>query len=186
MTFNDIMFEHTNSSIWTGKHVVNGAVGGYTTGSSQHYAPSGKWAVTGIGASYVTFNGACPAGGNFCGGARFLAGNGFGFSWGSNHITIENTEIQHVGGAAWTGGAAVNNYDGTDYQIDPGYYGTASYGPTTPSFYTGGNPQSPVDPTGNSDCCHTIKNNKIHDVGEVNASASALGNVSSSRNCCRS
>jgi hypothetical protein len=167
LTINNAIFSHTNNSIMTGEHVLNGSVGGFISSISEHYAPAMAWAVEGIGASNVTING---------GGVQHVGGSGYAFAWGSNHVTIENTTTFDGGGAGVVHGGDLFAFDQADNQTDSGYYGTNKFGPTTPSFSTSGSPYN-VDGTGASDCCFTLTNNFIHDWGRIHPGSSCISSV---------
>jgi len=157
LVFKHILFEHTNTSVFTGAHNLSGAVGGFLTTSGSHYAGPLEWAVVTIGAKNVTFDTVTMA---------HFGGSALAVGWGSNHDTVQNSKFYDAGGALITAGSALTHWDPYHYNTDQGYYGTAAFGPSTPSFNLQVQAVSP-DPTGASDCCQTFTNNFLYDGGIV-------------------
>jgi hypothetical protein len=157
MTFRNILFEHTNTSVFTGVHDIAGAVGGFITTASSHYAGPLNWAIATIGAIKVTFDNVTMA---------HFGGSAIAMSWGTSYGVIQNSRIYDAGGALITAGGAANFLDSYHYQNDKGYYGTPVFGPSTPSFNRGGHPLN-ADLTGASDCCQLFTNNFLYDGGLV-------------------
>jgi hypothetical protein len=155
--FKHILFEHTNTSVFTGDHVLSGAVGGFVDSVSSHYAGPLNWAVVTIGAKNVTFDTVTMA---------HFGGSALAIGWGSNHDTVQNSQLYDAGGALITAGAALSYFDSYHYNSDSGYYGTSDFAPSTPSFNTGYFAVN-ADLTGASDCCQTITNNFLYDGGIV-------------------
>ena len=61
-------------------------------------------------------------------------------------------------------GGGTYSYDTFHYGNTAGYLGTSIFGPSTAAFTSASGPTS-LDATGAADCCVTIQNNVIHDVG---------------------
>ena len=87
-----------------------------------------EWAVVTIGAKNVTFDTVTLA---------HFGGSALAIGWGSNHDTVQNSQLYDAGGALITAGGALSYWDPYHYNTDPAYYGTADFGPSTPSFNTG-------------------------------------------------
>ena len=157
LVFKHIIFEHTNTSVFTGDHNLSGAVGGFISTESSHFAGPLNWAVVTIGAKNVTFDTVTMA---------HFGGSALAIGWGSNHDTVQNSQLYDAGGALITAGAALSYFDPYHYDSDLGYYGASDFGPSTPSFNTGYSAVN-ADLTGASDCCQTITNNFLYDGGIV-------------------
>ena len=159
----NILFEHTNTSVFTGVDDLAGAAGGYVATESAHYSAL-NWGVATIGASNVTFDHVEIA---------HMGGSAIATAWGSNNITIKNSKIHEAGGALWTAGMNVSGYDVFHYNADQNYYGTRSFAPSTPSFNSGG-AAKPVDLSGAHDCCQTFTNNFAFDAGLIESAAACI------------
>jgi len=162
--FKHILFEHTNTSVFTGDHNLSGAVGGFVSTISTHYAGPLTSAVVTIGAKNVTFDAVTMA---------HFGGSALAIGWGSNHDTVQNSQLYDAGGALITAGGALSFFDPYHYNSDSGYYGTSDFGPSTPSFNTGYYATN-KDLTGASDCCQTITNNFLYDGGIVNPGTACI------------
>ena len=159
----NILFEHTNTSVFTGVDDLAGAVGGYMVTESAHYSAL-NWGVVTIGASDVIFDRIEIA---------HMGGSAIATAWGSSNITIKNSKIHEAGGALWTAGMSVSGYDVYHYNSDQNYFGTREFAPSTPSFNSGGAAR-PVDSTGAHDCCQTFTNNFVYDAGLVENAAACV------------
>ncbi len=157
LVFKHILFEHTNTSVFTGVHNLSGAVGGFISSVSSHYAGPLEWAVVTIGARNVTFDAVTMA---------HFGGSALAIGWGSNHDTVQNSKLYDAGGALITAGGALSFFDPYHYNSDSGYYGASDFGPSTPSFNAGYYATN-KDLTGASDCCQTFTNNFLYDGGIV-------------------
>ena len=150
-TFQHILFEHANSSIFTGVHDRGGAVGGFMNSGPAHFGGPLNWAVVTIGASNVTFNVVTMA---------HFGGSALAIGWGSNHVTVANSKFYDAGGSLITAGGGLFTADSYHYPTASDILGTAAFGPSTPSVSVG-------DPTGASDCCQKFINNFLYDAGIV-------------------
>jgi hypothetical protein len=155
--FRHILFEHTNTAVFTGVHDLAGASGGFISTEPAHYAGPLEWAIVTIGARNVTFDAVTMA---------HFGGSALAVGWGSNHGTVQNSKLYDAGGALITAGAALSYFDSYHYNSDSGYYGTSVFGPSTPSFNIGFGAIN-RDLTGASDCCQTFTNNFLYDGGIV-------------------
>ncbi len=164
MVFKDIIFEHTNTSVFTGVANLAGAVGGFITTVASHNVGALNWAVATVGAKNVTFNAVTMA---------HFGGSALAISWGSNHDTVENSQLYDAGGALITAGVSPVEFNAFRFNNDASAYGTAAYGPTTPSFNTGSQAVN-QDLTGASDCCQTFTNNFIYNGGIVHPGMSCI------------
>ncbi len=165
LVFKHIIFEYTNTSVFTGVDELAGATGGFMTTQSARYAGPLNYAVATIGATNVTFDTVAIA---------HLGGSALGMAWGSNHDTVQNSQLYDAGGTLITAGAATSQMDNYHYNSDPSYYGTSAFGPSTPSFNAGAGATKP-DLTGNSDCCQTFTNNLLYNGGLVHPGMSCIG-----------
>ncbi len=154
----------------TGKISPAGDSGGFAGSGDQQEFTAGADLIDLVGASNVTLDHVT---------VRDTLGSAIGVSWGSHHDTFTNLNVDGVGGMGLILGGGMNTKSGAVFQTDTSVLGLNT-GPSTPSWNSGGMAQNAVRNL-DYDCCHTLSDVRINDVGRVYTGSSCISMDSWSR-----
>lgn len=156
IVINHMTVQHTNSSITSGDFALGGARGGAAHNASVGSIGAGVWAIENIGAVDVNWNYLT---------VQHVSGQGIQYAGcGSHNDKVYRAQLLDIGVSAAEDGMVLDNSSNYYCENDSGYYGTRMFGATTPSFNEGGS-ASPVDMSGNHDCCNMLMASTVDETG---------------------